>query len=297
MRWMAKRPEICAPILVGVLLVAGCGTTLRPVDSTRVAAIDAQKPRDQAETFLAEWNAFLAANVDANGRLDYAALHANADAIDRLYAQVAALSPDSHPEAFATESERLAWWINAYNAATIYAVVQAYPIGSVLEVKPPSVFSWVDERGGFFVGQRLVFGGEARSLYFVEKEILGERFDDARYHFALNCASLGCPVLPPEAFNPAELDAQLDRETRAFLRREDAFRIDHATQTIWLSSLFDWYAKEYVRWMELEEGQPEAEVLDFVALHLEADTAQDLATVRGQYRVRFIDYDWSLNDR
>ncbi|MGF1483407.1 MAG: DUF547 domain-containing protein [Opitutales bacterium] len=289
---------ILALALCSLMLLAGCGTTLKPPEQTQSAALaDSVDARQQVESFFSDFDRFLADNVDAQGRLDYGVLKRDPRAINALYTTVAAISPDSHPEAFPTEAHRLAWWINAYNAATIYAVVQAYPIETVLEVRPASIFTVIDKRGGFFAGQRLVFGGEAISLYKLENDVIRKRFIDPRYHFAVNCASIGCPILPAEAFLPDTLDAQLERETLAFLKRAQNYRIDHDAQVIRLSSIYGWYDKDYLKWLEEVRGFDDPELLDYVTLYLEEAEAAKLAQVRDTYALEFIDYDWGLNDR
>jgi hypothetical protein len=149
---------------------------------------------------------------------------------------------------------------------------------------------------GFFWAWRVPLGGRSTSLHALEHRIVRREFADPRVHFALNGASLGGPALPREAFDPARLDAQLARETRAFLAEPRGFRVDDAARTAWLSAIFEWFADDFLRWQELRGAEPTR--LAFVADHAgpEAAAAARRASAGG-YTVRFLAWDWRLNDR
>ena len=87
------------------------------------------------KAFEAQWDAFLQANVDSVGRIDYSQLRENPEAIHAAYQWISAYSPDSYPDLFPSEEARFAYWLNAYNVAVIYGVVEHYPIDSVLDVR------------------------------------------------------------------------------------------------------------------------------------------------------------------
>jgi hypothetical protein len=165
--------------------------------------------------------------VDDQGRVDYAALKRDARDLERYYLFLSAYSPDSHPALFPTESSKLAYWLNAYNAAVIKTVLTYYPLSSVGDIKPPLLLFFLPQQSGFFLFQRATFGGSTTSLYFLEHWVIRRRFADPRVHFALNCASRGCPRLPRQAFTAEHLDEQLDHETRKFLAEERNFTINH----------------------------------------------------------------------
>src|SRR5262249_56655108 len=101
-------------------------------------------------------------------------------------------SPDTTPERFVTPEHALAYWINAYNAFVLAAVMEEYPVRSV----------WKVHDGQFFVRARHRAGGVLLSLNDIEHRILRGRFREPRIHFALNCASNGCPPLRPQAYPP-----------------------------------------------------------------------------------------------
>lgn len=235
--------------------------------------------------------------VDANGKVDYRALKNAPQLVEQYYAMVATYSPDSHPHLFPSRQHKLAYWINAYNAAAITTVLRYYPIKSVLDVKQPVFFFFLTDKSGFFFFQRLSFGGKTTSLYYLENSVIRKRFREPRIHFALNCASRSCPRLPREAFTANRLDQQLDRETRQFLSESRNFTIDHENRTIRLSEIFKWYRKDFVRWYEKRYPDRDADLLSYIALYLPADKSADLERIRNTYAVKFTDYDWGLNDQ
>ncbi len=226
--------------------------------------------------------------VDERGRVDYARLQTGRNDLDRYWALLARFSPDSHSELFPDDSSRLAYWINAYNAVTIEIVLHHYPIDSVLDVGPPKLLFFFPGKSGFFYFQRFVLGGKKMSLHHLENEIIRQRFDEPRVHFALNCASGGCPILPRRAFTAESLDSELDRETRRFLTESRNFRIDHERKTILLSEIFDWYRDDFTA------PAKEASLLDYVKGHIGADGATELER-SSAYAIEFTPYDWRLN--
>jgi len=266
---------------------------MRPAPEDRAAASEAI-PDDDA--WRQEWTRFLRKHVDEQGLVDYAAIRDNPAALERLYAWVAEHSPESDPDLFPTRDARFAYWLNAYNIAAIRGIAAHYPVDSVRDIKPFHVVSLIPG-GGFFFAQKFVFGDDAKRLYFLERRFMRKRFPDPRQHFALNCGSMGCPQLPREAFHPERLDAQLERETRAFLAERRNLRIDSEAETVTLSAIFDWYRKDFLRPLR-EAGIEDPTLLDYVARHVDADTRRALQRAQdGGYAVAFADYSWRLNDQ
>jgi hypothetical protein len=226
--------------------------------------------------------------VDDQGRVDYAGLGRERADLDAYLRRVAAASPDRHPDAFPTRADALAYWANAYNAAVIGRVLDDYPIASIAEAS-------LLGKTGFFTLTRPDLGGRRTSLYELEHGVIRKGFGEPRVHFALNCASRGCPRLPREAFDGARLDAQLDRETRRFLAEERNLRVDHAARTVWLSAILDWYADDFTDAYRARTGRA-GTVLDWMRPYLDEPRAAEVERA-GDYRVRFFPYDWRLNDR
>ena len=235
--------------------------------------------------------------VDESGMVDYGALKESSKHIERYMGFISGVSPDSHPHLFPNEQSRLAYWINAYNAAAIKIVLNYYPISSVLDVKPPFPFFFMPDKSGFFLFQRIRFGGRARSLYSLENGIIRKRFADPRIHFALNCASRGCPRLPRRPFNAEHLDEQLDHETRRFLAEERNLSINHKERRILLSSIFKWYKRDFLKWYGDRFPQQEPSLLNYITLYLPGGMREEIKRRAASYRLEFMPYDWRLNDR
>ncbi|MBT5059365.1 MAG: DUF547 domain-containing protein [Gemmatimonadetes bacterium] len=237
--------------------------------------------------------------VDARGRVDYAALQADPEALDGYYDLIAAHTPDTDPLLFPDDDSRLAFWINAYNTAVMKTVITHYPITSVSDVRPPPLLSLLSEQSGFFYFQRLIFGGETLNLYDLEHKVIRGRFADPRIHFAINCASLGCPKLPSEAFQPEQLQQQLERETRRFLNEERNLRVDDVAQTVHLSSILSWYEEDFLSWYLGEfPADTDPTLLDYARLYATGDRLAAIERAQAvNYEIIIEPYDWRLNDQ
>jgi len=230
--------------------------------------------------------------VVEDGRVDYGVLTDSPGELRSYAATLAQVGPESHPSRFPTEQARLAYYINAYNALVLLAVVEAWPIDSVHEVRAPlePVAGF-----GFFWSQRFRLDGEVVSLYALENRILRHRFADARIHAAINCASASCPDLAPAAYHPESLDRQLEGAARAFCSDPRHVRVadDGAIE---LSAIFDWFRGDFEAHAR-REGLG-TEVLDFVEAYADRDLQGRLVDARdGGAEVRTLDYDWSVNAR
>ena len=277
-------------LLFFIFVMFGC-TKIEPTTFTDEQVVE---PRILSH---ASFDRLLQRFVDHEGRVNYSALKQDSRDLDEYYHLIATFSPDSHPDLFPSESHKLAYWINAYNATAIKTVLTYYPISSVLDVKPPAVFFFLSEKSGFFVFQRLTYGGKTTSLYYLGNGVIRERFQEPRIHFALNCAALGCPRLPGQAFSGEDLERQLDQETRKFLSEARNFRIDHSGKTIYMSSIFKWYEDDFLNWYQKNYSESKASLVNYIALYLTSDKAAELKEHGNQYALRFLPYDWGLNDK
>lgn len=180
------------------------------------------------------------------------------------------------------EPDRIAYWINAYNAATVALVLKHYPLASIRDIGwlPLAAF----RTDAFPLRWRT---GDVLTLDDIEHRILRRDFREPRVHFALVCASRGCPPLASRAYTGATLDAQLDAAARGYLADRRWNRWDPAGQTLVLSKIFDWFAGDFVA--------AAGSVPGFVAPYFGAPTAAAI-TAPG-VRIDFSDYDWRLNDR
>jgi hypothetical protein len=229
-----------------------------------------------------------------DGRVDYAAWHADATArqrLDRYLAAVARYSPDNAPERFSDERDGLAYWMYAYNAFVIKAVLDRWPLESVTDVKAPVELV----RGlGFFYTLEFVAGGERTTLYRLEHDKVLAKAEDPRVHFVLNCGSGGCPRMRPELPTGDALEAHLQQATVDFVGDPQHVHVDHAAKKVELSKIFEWYERDFLDELR-RRGRPTGQgVIAYVAMVAPEPLAQELAQAKG-YRIEFRAYDWSLN--
>ena len=234
--------------------------------------------------------------VDGNGRVDYKGLKAAPGTLEAYYRLMAAYSPDSHPELFSTERDRLTYWINAYNAATLTAALVEYPITSVNDVKVSRLLFFMPSTSGFFYFRKLIFGGESYNLYNLENEVIRGRFSEPRIHFAINCASNGCPRLPQHAFTSDDLEKQLETEAFKFINEPRNLQIDHDQQVMHVSSILVWYEEDFLAWYRGKYPEENASLVNYLRLYLDPQRVIELDRAAG-YEVRAIPYDWGLNDQ
>lgn len=282
-RWWAVVLLIAAVIgATGMLTVKALGL--------RSVTIDAEPFEQEGSGFdYGWWNAALRRWVHPSG-VDYDAVRAEEDDLRRFVATLGEMGPHATPGRFATEPDRLAYYINAYNALVLFAVVDNWPIQTVHDVR-----GWLDPRAGFgfFYGLRFPLDGGTTNLYDLENEEI-RGFVDARIHAAINCASKSCPALAPFAFEPAQLDDQLDAVTRDFCSTAPHVRVDTDAREIQLSAIFEWYRSDFEEHAR-RLGRP-ATIVDFVMAFAAPDVAARLQQARtAGFEEVFQPYDWDLN--
>jgi hypothetical protein len=210
--------------------------------------------------------------------VDYAAIKANPALLRSYLVSVAAVGTNDF--AGWDRSDRLALLLNLYNAATVQLVSEHYPIEGIRKIGLVPGSAWKRK----FIR----FGGRTISLDDLEHLIIRPGYGEPRIHFALVCAAKGCPPLRSEPYIGDRLAIQLDDQTRLFLSDTDKNRFDPKTRTLWLSPIFDWYGSDFTTDRRTLPG--------FVAPYLPGTAASALRSVTAPPRIRFTEYDWSLND-
>jgi hypothetical protein len=199
-----------------------------------------------------------------NGRVNYTSLKQNSALLDSLVTQIGQMNivgiSDTYKQAF---------YINAYNLLIVHSVLQKYPISSPQKI------------AGFFDEKKHKVAGGLYTLNELEFDLLFSKYKDLRFHFALNCGAISCPTLYAEAFNPKELNEQLNFNTKMVMDRDDYVRIDHANKQIHVSKIFEWYKEMF----DVNGGS----IRRFIN-HNRFDLLPN------DYVIVFDDYDWALND-
>ena len=235
-----------------------------------VALLPAQALADDAP--YAKYDALLRRYVDEQGMVDYAAFKANDErALRACVEELAGMDP-----ARMGSAAKKAYWINVYNAVTLQAMLEFWPLESIKD-KVSSL------PGGYDVWDDYGFGPKKLSLNHVEHQIL-RKMGDPRVHAAIVCASRGCPILLNAAYVPAKLDAQLDASVRKWLR-DPKRGLKLAGDEVLLSKIFSWFGDDF--------AEDEAGRLAWIARYVAPGVAKKLRS--GALEVDFLDWDWSIN--
>jgi hypothetical protein len=178
-----------------------------------------------------------------------------------------------------SRAEQLPYWINLYNALTIKTVLEKYPVASIRDINiSPGLFS-----SGPWGAKLVKVEGEEVTLDDIEHRILRPIWKDPRIHYAVNCASIGCPNLLATAFTAGNTDQLLTDGAKAYANNKRGVRIEGGKITA--SKIYDWFQSDF--------GGSEAGVLQHLAKYAEPGLADRLKSARG---ISSYEYDWSLND-
>jgi len=281
-RWLG------AAFLTGALIATATATAPAPAWANggappKDAAADA-KPTPAAKTAPpwrhAAYDGLLKRYVH-RGVVDYRGLKAKESVLDGYLGTLARTNPTALPR-----PERLAFWINAYNAFTLKLILGNYPgVKSIRDIS------------GRWSGEWWNVGGRRYSLEGIENDILRARFKEPRIHFAINCASKSCPDLRSEAYAAARLEAQLTEQAFLFLRSSSKGMNAYSNPgALWgtnhyvsMSKIFSWFGGDF----EAASGS----VLAYVRPYVTDGNRAFLDKHKGDLTVRYLDYDWSLNGK
>ena len=207
------------------------------------------------------WDDVLQEYVDIDGNVNYLGIKNDVARLDD-YLDLLAKNP---PATNWNKNEKLAYFINLYNAATVKLIVDHYPVESIKDIPNRWKKKWIK------------VGNTTTSLNDIEHEIL-RKMDEPRIHFAINCASYSCPKLPNVAFTAESMEEQLSKAASDFVN--DPTRNRFEGNTAQLSKIFQWYKGDFTE---------QSSLLEYINLYLDNSVATDAP-------VTYLDYDWSLND-
>lgn len=221
------------------------------------------------------WQQVLSANVQVNGaasRVDYRAIKSHPEQLAQYLASLSEVT-QAQFQHWST-AQQLAFLINAYNAFTVNIVVEHYPIDSIKDIGNFFRSTWKIDFIPLFA--------ERVNLDHIEHELIrgNPKFNEPRIHFALVCASIGCPKLQDQAFTGANLEELLEKGAQEFLLDPSRNRYNAKARRLELSSIFKWYGEDF----EKHSGSVQAFVAKYMRLTLPVDTD-----------ITFLPYDWKLN--
>lgn len=174
-----------------------------------------------------------------------------------------------------SDNTKLAFWINAYNAYTLEIVLRNYPVKSIKDINSGSFLSSIMNSGPWDK-KFIELMGMTLSLNDIEHQIIRKDFQEPRIHFAVNCASIGCPSLLREAFVANKLNEQLDVAAKNFITNQNKNILKD--DTLFLSRIFDWYGDDFKKIGGYKK---------FIKKYI---------PYKGNPKIRFNEYNWKLNE-
>lgn len=213
------------------------------------------------------FNQLLKKHVSDAGIVNYLGFKTDVTRLDAYLVDLA----KEYPSANWTKNEKLAFWINAYNAFTIKAILNHYPTNSITEIE-------ADGAENIWKLNWIRIGNSVMSLDYIENDILRVEFIEPRIHFTINCASVSCPPLRNEAFTADKLELQLQEQSRKFLA--DSSRNIVTTNNLRLSQVFDWFKADFTK---------NGSLIEFLNKY-------SAVKISSSAKISYLDYDWNLNE-
>ncbi|ELR73176.1 hypothetical protein C900_05225 [Fulvivirga imtechensis AK7] len=245
-------------IIVGLcLMLVACSEVPREVSQT--------PPSHQ------QWHELLLKHVKQNGRVDYRGFITDKEGLNGYLDSLSAHAP----AATWSREERLAYWINAYNAFTIKLIVDNYPVESIRDLGPALTIPGIHT---VWHMQFFELGGKPTSLDEIEHGILRKEFDEPRIHFAINCASVSCPPLRRGAFTSDHINEQLHEQAVAFIN--DPTRNKISKDRVEVSKIFSWFEADFTK---------NGSLRDFLNQYSEVKISEKMD-------IKYLGYDWRLNE-
>lgn len=226
---------------------------------TKEIAVNIDKEVDKSLSH-STWNDLLQKHVSSNGKVNYKGLKSDKVKLENYLLTIKENAPTSDW----SKNEKLAYWINVYNAFTVKLIVDNYPLKSITDLDKPWDKKWID------------IDGKTYSLGNVENDIL-RKMGESRIHFAINCASFSCPNLLNEAFTADKLSAQLRKVTKDFFNDETKNELTDGDLKV--SKLFEWYAIDFSN----------GDIIGYINKY-------SGKTISPDSKLSYLEYSWKLNE-
>ena len=282
MKYQLKKLLFLFPIL---LILASCGGFN---NSTNIGGETQQTQGDtttSAKPFnYQNYTSILKEYVNPQGLVDYAKLKENRQQLDEFNSAIGAVSPSTYNSW--TDSEKIAFLINAYNSLTLESIIDSYPTKSIRNII------------GVWKIRKFDVAGEKMTLDHIEHQILRKEFNQPGIHVALVCAAISCPPLRQEVYTGKQLEKQLDDQAKKFLGNSQGFRLDRQNNAVYFSSIFKWFGQDFEKTYGQTENldglnKRETAIVNYARQYVNSNDQKFLE--KGGYKVKYSDYDWSLN--
>lgn len=179
-----------------------------------------------------------------------------------------------------SQKQQLSFLINSYNAFTLKLIIGHYPIKSIKETGSFFTNAWEKD---FFM-----FFGKKTNLDYIEQTLIRKLFNEPRIHFALVCASIGCPALKAEAFTANKLEQQFKQQAKRFITDSSRNRYLAKENKLEISKIFDWYGDDF----KLKYGSYQA----YIANIITDNKLEQTRITKQESKIKFLPYNWSLNE-
>ena len=259
--------SVATLLLLGFGGFSGCGYIRYLIPLNPMSATATTPPT------YAGWSSLLKQEVSERGLVNYRSLRADSLRLNAYLQDLATHMPSKSW----TDNDRLAYWINAYNAYTVQLIIRHYPVKSIKDLGGDKIFVNTPWDKHF-----IHLGGIAYSLNDIEHRIIRKQFPDNRIHLALVCAAMSCPRLRNEAYTGPNLNAQLDDQGRDFLNNSAKNKLTPADKPQ-VSSIFNFYPKDFTK-------NGSKSVQEFINRY-----ATD--KIKPDAMLSYLTYNWALNEQ
>lgn len=288
-RLWARRSKLAGLLLLALVSACSGGPGEAEVATT-------WKPFDHGHTAL---DRVLGEHV-RDGRVDYAALKADSGPLERYLDRLAAVPQAQYADW--GRWQKLAFWINAYNAYHLKAIIEHYPIGRSLWADPFFQYpaNSVRQIPGIWDDLTWPVAGRRLTLDHMEHVIMRRKLDEPRVHFVLVCASIGCPDLQSRAFEAEGLDSRLDKAAVRYIYQDNKVQMDREVGVVGLPRIFNWFGEDFPPLEDYARhfpDRPEGIKGPLTWIYRYA-RPEDRAFLRsGEFEVEWLPYDWGLNEQ
>jgi hypothetical protein len=267
-------------LIATIFSTSGC---VNSSESTQIESPDTSVVVDRQFNYD-DYSNVLKTYVNESGLVNYQQLQANRQSLDQFVAAIAAVPPATYQSW--NENTKLAFLINAYNALTLQSIIDRDPLPDSIKDIP-----------GVWSRREFNVAGEAKTLNNIEHDTIRKDFNEPRIHVALVCAAMSCPPLLNKPYLPEKLNEQLNDRVKKFISSPHGFKLDRTQNRVELSSIYKWYGEDWIASYGIDDRftgrDKERAVFNFISQYLSPEDHKYLEA--GNYKIDYLDYDWSLN--